>query len=255
MVNILTIKGFDDNYFWLLKDTQSSRCVVVDPGDATPVLELIESQNLILESILLTHHHHDHTGGVKQLLTAFPTISVFSKSALFESSQQVKEGDSLTFFDGRFSLNVMETPGHTLDHVVYYNQENVFCGDLLFSGGCGRIFEGTYEQMFDSLSRVAMLNDNVNVYCAHEYTQNNLIFAHHIEPKNKALLDYIQWVAKKRQQGIPTLPTTIGREKNINPFLRCYEKLLINNLQAQLNKQLVEPIDCFRELRQYKDRF
>ena len=255
MVNILTIKGFDDNYFWLIKDEKSMRCIVVDPGDATPVIEVIESQNLILESILLTHHHHDHTGGVKQLLTIFPNASVFSKNALFEFSQQVKEGDELTFFDGHFLLSVLETPGHTLDHLVYYNQDSVFCGDLLFSGGCGRIFEGSAEQMFASLLKVSQLKDDTKVYCAHEYTQNNLVFAHHIEPNNTDLINYIQQVSKIRQQGMPTIPTTIGLEKRINPFLRCEENSLTMQLQQRLSKPLSSPIECFRELRQYKDRF
>lgn len=255
MVNILTIKGFDDNYFWLIKEKCSARCIVVDPGDATPVLAMLKSQNLTLDAILLTHHHSDHIGGVNELLDNQPNIKVFSKNKLFVNTQDVKDADVLTFFDGLYSLTVMETPGHTLDHIVFYNQEVVFCGDLLFSAGCGRIFEGTAEQMFASLSRLAMLEDDVKVYFSHEYTQNNLAFAYHIEPKNSDLLAYIKEVSKKRQQGLPSVPTTIGLEKKINPFLRCEKKSLINSAQYQLNMLLTTPIDCFRELRRYKDRF
>ncbi|MCK5817799.1 MAG: hydroxyacylglutathione hydrolase [Psychromonas sp.] len=255
MVNILTIKGFDDNYFWLIKEKRSGRCIIVDPGDANPVLEMLKSQNITLDAILLTHHHHDHIGGVNELLETAENIKVFSKNKLFENTNQVKDGDVLTFFDGQYSLTVMETPGHTLDHLVFYNKEVAFCGDLLFSAGCGRIFEGTAEQMFASLLRVAMLDSDINIYCAHEYTQNNLSFAHHLEPKNSDLLVYIEQVSKKRQQGLPTIPTTIGLEKKINPFLRCEKKSLINALEYQLNMLLATPIDCFRELRLYKDRF
>lgn len=255
MVNILTIKGFDDNYFWLIKHEKSMRCIVIDPGDATPVFAMLESQNLILDAILLTHHHHDHTGGVNELLTAFPEIKVYSNKQLFPAAQQVSDNDVLPFFDGDYALTVMETPGHTLDHLVFYNQEVVFTGDLLFSGGCGRMFEGTAEQMFSSLQRVSELPDSTNVYCAHEYTQTNLVFAHHIEPKNTDLLRYIQSVSKIRQQGLPTIPTTIGLEKAINPFLRCEYKSLKNQLQERLSKPLSSPVECFRALREYKDRF
>lgn len=255
VVNILTIKGFDDNYFWLIKDEKSMRCIVVDPGDATPVLTMLKSQNLILEAIVLTHHHHDHTGGVNELLNTYPETKVYSKNQLFPASIQVTDDETLSFFDGEYSLTVMETPGHTLDHLVFYNQDVAFCGDLLFSAGCGRMFEGTAEQMFASLTRISQLSDETKVYCAHEYTQNNLVFAHHIEPGNSDLLNYIQKVSKIRQQGVPTIPSTIGLEKAINPFLRCSEKSLTNQLQQRLSKPLSSAIECFRELRQYKDRF
>ena len=255
MVNILTIKGFVDNYFWLIKENSSARCIVVDPGDATPVLEMLKSQNLTLDAILLTHHHHDHVGGVNDLLTTMPNINVFSKNQLFANTQCVKDDDVLTFFDGLYSLTVMETPGHTLDHIGFYNKEVAFCGDLLFSAGCGRIFEGTSEQMYASLSRLAQLGEDVKIYCSHENTQNNLSFAYHIEPKNSDLLAYIEQVAKKRQQGLPTIPTTLGLEKKINPFLRCEKKSLLDSIQYQLNMSLTTPINCFRELRRYKDRF
>jgi len=256
MVNILTVKAFDDNYIWLIKDSQSLHCIVVDPGDAAPVLEVIASQHLIVDAIILTHSHHDHIGGVAALLdTQDEPVSVYSKKQLFNESLLVKEGQSLDFFDGRFSLKVMEVPGHTLDHVAYYNSDLLFCGDTLFSGGCGRVFEGTYQQMFDSLSRLAHLADTTQVYCAHEYTQNNLIFALHIEPQNKELLKYIRQVSKKRQQGLATVPTTIAREKAVNPFLRCHKSALLNGLQARLAKEFCDPVSCFSALRKYKDSF
>ena len=256
MVNILTIKAFTDNYIWLIKDSQSEHCIVVDPGDAHPVLEVLEAQQLIVDAVLLTHHHDDHAGGVEALLSVRDeNIQVYSKNRLFPQSQLVKEGQTLTFFEGRFSLKVMEVPGHTLDHLAYYNERLLFCGDTLFSGGCGRVFEGTHLQMFTALSRLAELGDATQVYCAHEYTQNNLIFALQLEPKNQALLDYIQQVSKKRQQGLATIPTTIGLEKQINPFFRCQQESLCNALQKQLAQPLTSPVACFRALRLYKDRF
>jgi len=255
MFSVLTIPAFDDNYIWLIKDSQSNRCVVVDPGDASPVLGILASQELILDAILITHHHHDHTGGVKDLLLDNPNCQVFCKKALFDSVTLVDEGEVLNFFDDRLTLNVWQVPGHTLDHIVYFNEEMLFCGDTLFSAGCGRVFEGTHEQMYTALSRLADLPADTKIYCAHEYTQNNLIFALHVDPNNSALVAYVQQVAKLRQQGLPSIPTTIKNEIIINPFLRATDEELINNLQSLLAKPISKGIQCFKELRIYKDNF
>ncbi|PKF63043.1 hydroxyacylglutathione hydrolase [Psychromonas sp. psych-6C06] len=256
MVNVLTIPSFSDNYIWLIKDSQSQHCIVVDPGDATPVLEMIESQNLILDAILITHKHYDHIDGVAQLLSALgEDINVFSKNKLFPESTQVVEGQSIHCFEDRFVLQVMEVPGHTLDHIAFYNNELLFCGDTLFSGGCGRVFEGTHTQMFDALCRLRELDNDTKVYCAHEYTISNLTFALAIEPKNNALITYMKAVAKKRQQGLASIPTSIGVEKQINPFFRCDQDELINHLQNQLAKPLQSGLDTFTALRTHKDNF
>jgi len=255
MLNILTVPAFDDNYIWLIKDSQSSRCIVVDPGDAVPVLDVLSSQNLTIEAILITHHHHDHTGGVEALVADNPQIKIFSKNPLFTNANLVDEGDEISFFDGNLSLKVWQVAGHTLDHIAYFNEEVLFCGDTLFSGGCGRVFEGTHQQMFDALSRLTKLNPQTKVYCAHEYTQNNLIFALHVDPNNSELIAYIKQVSKARQQGLATIPTTIGRELTINPFLRFNEPSILNNLQNILAKQISPGEALFKELRLYKDQF
>lgn len=255
MFSVLTIPAFDDNYIWLIKDSQSQGCIVVDPGDATPVLAILESQQLTLEAILITHHHHDHTGGVKELLLANPNCNVFCKKALFSNTNLTDEGETLHFFDNRLTFNVWQVAGHTLDHIAYFNDEMLFCGDTLFSGGCGRVFEGTHEQMYTALSRLASLPPETKVYCAHEYTQNNLIFALHVDPNNSALITYIQQVAKLRQQGLPSIPTTIKNEVLINPFLRTFDVQLINSLQGLLTKPIDKGVQCFKELRVYKDNF
>lgn len=256
MVNVLTIPAFNDNYIWLIKDSQSQHCVVVDPGDAAPVLEIIESQQLILDAILITHKHEDHIGGVAQLLAVLGSdINIFSKNKLFPEARLVVEGQSIHCFDSRLVLEVMEVPGHTLDHIVFYNQQMLFSGDTLFSGGCGRVFEGSHEQMFNALSRLAHLPDSTQVYCAHEYTVSNLTFAYAIEPKNDALLAYMQAVAKKRQQGLATIPSNIGVEKTINPFLRCDQQDLVNQLQSKLSMPISAGIETFTALRNYKDNF
>ncbi len=160
---------------------------------------MVESQGLIVDAIILTHKHYDHIDGVEALISMLDNdIKLYSKNILFPQSVQVKEEQTLVFFDNSFSLKVMELPGHTLDHVAFYNDEYLFCGDTLFSGGCGRVFEGSHEQMFNALSRLATLPDETKVYCAHEYTESNLAFAYAIEPKNRELKTYMQQVAKKR---------------------------------------------------------
>jgi hydroxyacylglutathione hydrolase len=256
MVNVITIPAFNDNYIWLIKDSQSQHCILVDPGDAAPVLEIVKSQSLVVDAIIITHKHNDHIGGVDDLLSAFnEQIKLYSKAPLFLNSIQVKDNQTLSFFEGRFSLKVMEVPGHTLDHVVYYNEKMLFSGDTLFSAGCGRVFEGTHQQMFDALSQLANLPDSTDVYCAHEYTENNLAFAYALEPKNKALLSYMHRVAKKRQLGLPTIPTNIALEKTINPFLRCEDLSLVNHLQNKLAIPLIAGVETFSALRTYKDNF
>ena len=255
MFNVLNIPAFDDNYIWLIKDSQSSRCIVVDPGDAAPVLEVIASQNLTIEAIIITHHHNDHIGGVEKLMMDNPETKIFSKEPLFENANLVDEGDTIAFFDGRLSFKVWQVAGHTLDHVAYFNEQMLFCGDTLFSAGCGRVFEGTHQQMFDALSRLASLNEETKVYCAHEYTQNNLIFALHVDPHNMELINYIKSVSKARQQGLATIPTTIKCEKLINPFLRCDQPSLLNSVQNILAKPLTSGESLFKALRLYKDQF
>ncbi|WP_409440063.1 hydroxyacylglutathione hydrolase [Psychromonas sp. GE-S-Ul-11] len=255
MFTVLTIPAFDDNYIWLIKDSQSQRCVVVDPGEAEPVLAILAAQDLFIEAILITHHHHDHTGGVAALIADNPGIKVFSKAPLFEGATLVDDNDQVSLLDGRLTLKVCQVAGHTLDHIAYFNEQVLFCGDTLFSGGCGRVFEGTHQQMYQALSRLSSLNDNTKVYCAHEYTQNNLIFALAVDPNNQDLLAYIKQVSKLRQQGVPTIPTTIAKEKLINPFLRCEDPALLANVQNILAQPITAGEGLFKALRTHKDHF
>ena len=222
------IPALSDNYIWALHD--GCQAWVVDPGQAEPVLGWLAAQRLQLAGILLTHHHGDHTGGVAALraATAAPAWGP-AHEPLPEGVQRVREGDSLALLGGRFE--VLEIPGHTAGHIAWYcagfgPEGLLFCGDTLFSIGCGRLFEGTAAQMLASLDRLAALPESTLVCCTHEYTLSNLRFARALEPHHLGLADYQRWCEQQRQAGCPTLPSRIGRERALNPFLRSREPAL-----------------------------
>lgn len=221
MSQLLPIPAFSDNYIWLL--AQEGKAWVVDPGDAEPVLDTLAKEKLKLAGILITHHHDDHTGGIAELLQHFdiPVYGPHDSPACKVISQPLHDGDSIHL--GSMNFSVMAVPGHTLDHIAFYSaaEKILFCGDTLFSGGCGRVFEGTYEQMYNSLLKLLALPDDTRICCAHEYTLSNLRFALTVEPDNQDLVEYQQRCERLRQKDQPTLPSTIQQEKRINPFLRC----------------------------------
>lgn len=254
-LTISPISAFDDNYIWCIQN--NSDCVVVDPGDAAPVLEHCQSHKLTLSAILITHHHWDHTNGLDALLAEFPGIPVFGPQVgnIRFLTHKLKEGDEITLAQFNMTLRILDVPGHTLDHIAYVSDLGVFCGDTLFSGGCGRLFEGTPEQMNRSLGKLMLLDDELAVYCTHEYTLANLKFANTVEPENNALKDYTQWAIKQRALGQPTLPSTIKREKAINPFLRTQEQRIKHNVEQQLGQSLQGSDDVFAAIRGWKDHF
>ncbi|MFM2486415.1 hydroxyacylglutathione hydrolase [Celerinatantimonas yamalensis] len=256
-MQIMTIPAFNDNYIWLLHHLEQSACAVIDPGQAEPILARLTQLGSSLHYILLTHHHLDHIGGVQQLLQHYPDCQVIAGAdiPLPFSATRVKHTDQLKLANIDCTLKVMATPGHTLSHVVYYNDDYLFCGDTLFNCGCGRLFEGTAEQMLQSLKAIATLNPNINVYAAHEYTLANLKFALAIEPTNPALLEYHKQMVKLRQQGLPTIPFQLSSQLAFNPFMRCDNKSLQSALSAILSTPCVDEIEAFRQLRLYKDRF
>ncbi|MDD1784130.1 hydroxyacylglutathione hydrolase [Enterovibrio sp. ZSDZ35] len=252
MLSVSSIPAFNDNYIWLLKN-DDNHCVVVDPGDANPVIETLSQLGLTLDAILITHHHNDHIGGVNQLLSHFPSLTVYGpNTARFPFvTRPVADNDHFTLYGEDFT--VFQVPGHTLDHVAYYAKGMLFCGDTLFSGGCGRLFEGTPELMHRSLTALSALPDDTKVYCAHEYTQTNINFAQAIEPNNEALATYAYDVKALREAGQSTIPSTIALEKAINPFLRSHidaVKMAVTN-----RAQGVSDVETFAALRRWKDEF
>ncbi len=254
-MQIHAIKAFSDNYIWCLSNSQ--QCVVVDPGDAQPVLDFCQNHNLRITGILITHHHWDHTNGLPELLQTFPEIPVFGpvNPQIELVTQRLQHHDSLMLPDLGLEFSVIEVPGHTLDHIAYYTDGLLFCGDTLFSAGCGRLFEGSAAQMFQSLGRLAALPADTKVYCAHEYTLANIKFALAVEPMNPALLEYQVWAAQQQTQQLATLPSSIAKECMINPFLRCDSTDLRNAVEAYWHTPVTDDESVFAGLRSWKDQF
>ena len=255
MIKVEPIPAFSDNYIWLVTTNEGS--IVIDPGDANPVIEyLSKNKDLTLNSILLTHHHYDHSGGIEDLRKRYD-LKVFGPNNQIKSvDHRVVEGDEILV--NGLIFKIIEVPGHTLDHIAFYNDDDddpiLFCGDTLFAAGCGRVFEGTFDQMYESLLKLKKLPENTIVYSGHEYTTANLMFASHVEPLNKNIQNSLSKVQELRSKNIPTLPTSIKEEKLINPFLRCDDESLQIIMRKKFNTDLSE-LNIFSALREWKDNF
>ena len=256
-MKIQSIKAFSDNYIWLVSTNEGN--LVIDPGDSQPVIDFLSQKSIALTDILLTHHHYDHVGGVTRL----------KKNMLghvYGPNNPQIEGVNNHLIDGNvftscgINFEVIEIPGHTLDHIAYFindqKQPVLFCGDTLFSAGCGRVFEGTYDQMYESLLKLRKLPENTLVYCGHEYTLNNLKFAEAVEPNNQAILSYIATCQEKRKNDETTLPSNIKLELQINPFMRCDNMDLRQAIAKKFDGyENITDSRIFEYLRVWKDSF
>jgi hydroxyacylglutathione hydrolase len=256
-MKLIPLPAFADNYIWMLHDGR--RALVVDPGDAQPVLQALQHEGVQLQSILVTHHHGDHTGGI-ETLCACTGATVFGPASEPIPVPLERLSGSHTVHLLGMHLRVLDVPGHTAGHIAYYGQPQggespvLFCGDTLFSAGCGRLFEGTPGQMLASLNLLASLPDDTRVCCAHEYTLSNLRFAQEVDPQNQALADYAAACHRLRQQGLPTLPTTLAIERQINPFLRSDQPDVIASVR-RFDAPGVARNGVFATLRQWKNQY
>ena len=257
---VTPIHAFRDNYIWCITRKDTNECIIVDPGDASPVIAYCEQHNKKICAILITHHHADHIGGVSglvhsQYMVSNATIYGPEETPCSHINHRCREGEQIDIPPLNITLSILEVPGHTMDHIAYYNQDWLFCGDTLFSCGCGRLFEGTPEIMFHSLRKIHALDDNTQVFCAHEYTQSNIDFALTIEPNNTALQQYANHVKRLRENQQETLPSTIGLEKDVNPFLRWHDAQLKENLSRHWQCEVSDDIETLAMTRRWKDTF
>ena len=260
-LTVLHACAFEDNYIWLATrgdagtDADRQDCVIIDPGDADATMAALLQYSLSPKAIFCTHRHGDHIGGVRELVQQF-SIPVYGpgNESIRDLTHPVN-GDETITIRGVGQFSVLATPGHTSGHISYIGGNALFCGDTLFSGGCGRLFDGTAAQLFESLSRLSQLPGETRVYCAHEYTLSNLAFARTVEPGNPEIAQYIKECQVARQQQRPTLPSSLSRELTINPFLRTGIDAIKTSAERQAGRALDTPVEVFTELRKWKDRF
>ena len=253
MLSVEPIKAYTDNYIWLVSTNEGS--IVVDPGESKEILNLIDSNKIDLKGVLITHHHYDHTNGLLDLTNKM-NLEVFGPKKIEGINNIVKESDKFSLIG--IDFEVIEIPGHTLDHLAFYSSNNrdpiLFCGDTLFAGGCGRVFEGTFEQMFESLKKISNYPKETKIFCGHEYTLSNLNFALEVDEDNKQLVDEYINVKKLISSDIPSLPTNLNKELKVNPFLRCNE-INIKNKVIDKFDIIDDELEIFTALRKWKDNF
>jgi hydroxyacylglutathione hydrolase len=254
ITTIVPIRAFQDNYIWCLR--RGSTAVVVDPGAANPVFDYLSNEGLQLAAILTTHHHGDHVGGNTNLLSKY-NVPVFGPAheRIPGITRTLREGDTMEVPGMGLHLRVFDVPGHTAGHIAYYGGGVLFCGDTLFSCGCGRLFEGTAAQMHSSLSKLAALPGNTLVYCAHEYTLSNLRFARAADPGNPAIDEREISAKAALAAGNPSLPSTIESELAANPFLRGANPAVAASASRYAGRALASPVEVFAALRKWKDGF
>ena len=256
-LQVRPVRAFSDNYIWLIESGQTPGAVVaVDPGEAGPVLDELQRSGDSLAAILLTHHHPDHIGGVPELLRRWAVPVIGPEDARITSrTRTARESECCELPNLGLSFQILQVPGHTLSHIAFWGHGALFCGDTLFSAGCGRMFEGTPTQMNASLTKLRSLPPETRVYCGHEYTAANLRFALAVEPGNRAAIEYRDHIDRVRAAGKPSLPSTLILETEVNPFLRCDHPMVVSAAERHAGRPLEDPAAVFGVLRAWKDQF
>ncbi len=255
MQNVVPIPAFSDNYIWLLIDSSEKFAAVVDPGDAQPVLTACDERGLSINAILITHLHADHIGGIAELLERFPGIPVYGPAGehIAGVTHPLYEDDLVVLDEQDVRLLVWDVPGHTAGHIAYVGDCALFCGDTLFGCGCGGVFGGTHEQLYAAMERIYDLPGDVSVYCAHEYTLDNIGFAKWVEPNNADLLSREQESFDLIDAGNPTIPSNVEQERLTNPFMRCNDASVIAAAEQKVGHALKPGAEVFRAIRDWKD--
>jgi hydroxyacylglutathione hydrolase len=256
MIEIIPVPAFRDNYIWLIQNTRTHNIAIVDPGDAAPVIATINRLQLVPTAILITHHHHDHIDGIDELLQYYP-VPVYgpANESIPGMTRPLHDGDTITLTELDLKFEILKVPGHTRSHIAYYGDDKLFIGDTLFMAGCGRLLGGTAEQLYHSLDRVAKLPNTTELYCTHEYTLANLLFAHAVEPHNSDIAARQTVCKKLREKNMPTVPGRLECEKTTNPFLRANVPAVISSAEKFAGHQLENAIEVFTCLRKWKDQF
>lgn len=253
---IVPISALKDNYIWMLLNEKTSAAWIVDPGEASPVFEYLKQHHINLHGIFVTHHHWDHTNGIADLIQTYPIQVIGSiDSCCPHISKRVANDEILTLEAWLPKIRALSIPGHTLDHTAYAIGKALFTGDTLFGAGCGRLFEGSPEQMYQSLQKLANLPEDTQIYCGHEYTLANLRFAAVVEPQNEAISQRIEKTQVLRDKNCPSLPSLLSEEKQTNPFLRSHVLAVQEQVSAQFQRKMTDPIEVFAALRQWKNVF
>lgn len=255
MVTVETIAAFEDNYIWLVHDPAQPQAgaLLVDPGDARPALHALRELDLSLRAVLITHHHGDHVGGIRELRGHYPDVPVYGPQDEFipHRTHALRGGESLELIPG-LTLQILAVPGHTRGHIAYLGPGMLFCGDLLFTAGCGKVFDGTVEDLYRSLQRISALPDDTKVYCAHEYTLENLRFVLQVEPGNPDVHARLREARQRRERGMPTVPSTLAEEKRTNPFLRTHVSEVKTAAERYRARPLATQEEVFIALREWR---
>ena len=254
MLKITALPALKDNYIWLIRNSGDRHVIIVDPGEAGPVQKELDAANLQPVAILNTHHHYDHVDGISELVASYG-IPVYGpeNESIPELTHPVGENNHIFLETVGANFQVLEIPGHTAGHIGYYGHGLLFCGDTLFTAGCGKIFDGTAQQLFHSLEKIMALPDETLIYCAHEYTEENLLFARMVEPENSTIIQRLKKTRRIRSSGAPTIPSTLAEEKLTNPFLRCDCKEVIAATEQFAAHALNTPEQVFIALRRWRD--